>query len=131
MAAHRNQVSADRMLHRWRSPFHESQLAGELRVYARAAPESDEFLTAPSVLRMARTQFMVARAAMVMGGLPRPERPQVCGRRVPRMRQGLQDAVQLRHLDGREVPVRRPGVGGDLLRAGGTGYDAAHLGMRQ
>src|SRR5262245_16889907 len=87
-------------------------------------PESDEFLTAPSVLRMARTQFMVARAAMVMGGLPRPERPQVCGRRVPGMGQCLQDAVQRRHLDGREVPVCRLGVGGDLLRAGATGNDA-------
>jgi hypothetical protein len=66
-----------------------------------------------------------------MGGLPRPERPQVCGRGAPRARQGLQDAVQLVHLGGREVPVRPPSVRDDLLRGGGAGNDTAHLGMGQ
>ena len=66
-----------------------------------------------------------------MEGLPRPERPQVCRRGVPGVGQRLQDAVELRHLGGREVPVRRSGIGDDLLRGGGASNDAAHLGMRQ
>ena len=68
---------------------------------------------------------------LVMEGLPRPKRAQVCRRGVPGMGQRLQDAVQLCHLGGRELPVSRSGVGDDLLRGGGTGNDAAHLGMCQ
>jgi hypothetical protein len=68
---------------------------------------------------------------MMVFGLPRTERPQVCRRGVPRRGQRLQDAVQLRHLDGREVPARRLGVRADLLRGGGAGNDAAHLGVGQ
>jgi hypothetical protein len=70
-------------------------------------------------------------ALMMVFGLPRPERPQVCGRGVPRRGQRLQNAVQLRHLGGREVPARRFGIGGDLLGVGDAGNDAAHLGMSQ
>ncbi len=68
---------------------------------------------------------------MVMGGLPRPEGPQVGRRRVPGMGQRWQDVVELCHLDGREVPTHRLDVGGDVLRGGGAGHDATHLEMGQ
>ena len=51
---------------------------------------------------VAEPRFLLpdALALKVMCGLPRPERPQVGRRRVPRVGQGLQDAVEFLHLDG-------------------------------